>query len=146
MLDGIFDKARYDSFRVRMEPYIGVCARSHPFAGREVLLDELFRERLILREEGSGTRNILERELAQQGYGPSAFADFAVVSSFKLITELTAEGFGVSFLYAAVVGDDPRFGRFSCPPLTGAHELNAVFLKHTDAGALARRFLGQMEG
>lgn len=146
VLEGIFDKARYDSFRVRMEPYIGVCARSHPFAGREVLLDELFRERLILREEGSGTRNILERELAQQGYGPSAFADFAVVSSFKLITELTAEGFGVSFLYAAVVGDDPRFGRFSCPPLTGTHELNAVFLKHTDAGALARRFLGRMEG
>ena len=31
VLDGIFDKARYDSFRVRMEPYIGVCARSHPF-------------------------------------------------------------------------------------------------------------------
>ena len=58
----------------------------------------------------------------------------------------TAEGFGVSFLYAAVVGDDPRFGRFSCPPLTGAHELNAVFLKHTDAGALARRFLGRTEG
>ena len=113
---------------------------------RKMELDELFRERLILREEGSGTRNILERELAQQGYGPSAFADFAVVSSFKLITELTAEGFGVSFLYAAVVGDDPRFGRFSCPPLTGAHELNAVFLKHTDAGALARRFLGRMEG
>lgn len=51
VLEGIFDKARYDSFRVRMEPYIGVCARSHPFAGREVPLDELFRERLILREE-----------------------------------------------------------------------------------------------
>ena len=69
VLEGIFDKARYDSFRVRMEPYIGVCAHSHPFAGREVPLEELFRERLILREEGSGTRNILERELAQQGGG-----------------------------------------------------------------------------
>ena len=44
VLEGIFDKARYDSFRVRMEPYIGVCARSHPFAGREVPLDELFRD------------------------------------------------------------------------------------------------------
>ena len=125
VLEGIFDKARYDSFRVRMEPYIGVCARSHPFAGREVPLDELFRECDIVSLHCPLT---------------------AVVSSFKLITELTAEGFGVSFLYAAVVGDDPRFGRFSCPPLTGAHELNAVFLKHTDAGALARRFLGRMEG
>lgn len=33
VLEGIFDKARYDSFRVRMEPYIGVCARSHPSPG-----------------------------------------------------------------------------------------------------------------
>lgn len=141
MLEGIFDKQRYDSFLMRMEPYIGVCRRDHPFAERQVSLDELFRERLILREEGSGTRKILERELAQQGYGTSAFADLAVISSFKLITELVADGFGITFLYAAVVRDDPRFAHFDCPPLTGAHELNVVFLKNTDAGRLAKRFL-----
>ena len=90
---------------------------------------------MILREEGSGTRKILERELAQQGYGTSAFADLAVISSFKLITELVADGFGITFLYAAVVRDDPRFAHFDCPPLTG------VFLKNTDAGRLAKRFL-----
>ena len=115
VLEGIFDKQRYDSFLMRIEPYIGVCRRDHPFAERQVSLDELFRERLILREEGSGTRKILERELAQQGYGTSAFADLAVISSFKLITELVADGFGITFLYAAVVRDDPRFAHFAPP-------------------------------
>ena len=37
--------------------------------------------------------------------------------------------------------DDPRFGRFFCPPLTGAHELNVVYLKNTDAGHWAHQFL-----
>lgn len=48
---------------------------------------------------------------------------------------------GISFVYEAVVKDDPRFGRFFCPPLTGAHELNVVYLKNTDAGRWAHQFL-----
>lgn len=145
VLEGIFDKQRYDSFLLRREPYIGVCCSGHPFAGRQVPLQELFAERIILREQGSGTRKILERELAQLNYRTAAFADCAEISSFKLICELVAEGFGITFLYEAVVREDGRFGHFSCPPLTGEHELNVVFLKQTDAGRSARRFLAGRE-
>ena len=41
----------------------------------------------------------------------------------------------------AVVKADAQFGHYFCPPLTGVHELNVVFLKNTGAGAYARRFL-----
>ena len=61
-------------------------------------------------------------------------------SSFKIIRELVCAGYGISFVYAAVAADLPAPGRFFCPPLTGSHELNAVWLKGTDAGALARAF------
>ena len=141
VLEGIFDKSRYESFLLRDEPYIGICAKDHPFSGREVTMDELFSERLILREPGSGTRNILERELQQCGYTIEAFRANVCISSFKLIRHLVSEDCGVSFLYEAVVKDDTQFGRFSCPPLTGVHELNVVCLKHTDAPTLAHRFL-----
>ena len=141
VLEGIFDKSRYESFLLRDEPYIGICAKDHPFSGREVTMDELFSERLILREPGSGTRKILERELQQCGYTVEAFRANVCISSFKLIRHLVSEGCGVSFLYEAVVKDDAQFGRFSCPPLTGVHELNVVCLKHTDAPTLAHRFL-----
>ena len=121
ILEGIFDK--------------------RPWSGKRVRLEELFSERLILREPGSGTRNILERELFQQGYGIEAFQSCVCISSFKIIRELVASGCGVSFLYEAVVKADAQFGHFFCPPLTGVHELNVVFLQNTGAGAYARRFL-----
>lgn len=139
ILEGIFDKRRYDHFLLRAEPYIGICAKDHPWSGKSVRLEELFSERLILREPGSGTRNILERELFQQGYGIEAFQSCVCISSFKIIRELVASGCGVSFLYEAVVKADAQFGHFFCPPLTGVHELNVVFLQNTGAGAYARR-------
>lgn len=141
VLEGIFDKRRYESFLLRNEPYIGVCAKEHPFSGREVPLPELFSERLILREPGSGTRNILERELQQCGYTPDAFRSNVCISSFKIIRDLVRAGQGVSFLYEAVVKGDEGIAHFSCPPLTGVHELNVVCLKHTNASVLAHRFL-----
>ena len=141
VLEGIFDKSRYESFLLRSEPYIGVCAKEHPFAGREVAMTELFSERLILREPGSGTRNILERELQQCGYTVEAFHANICISSFKLIRDLVRAGQGVSFLYEAVVKDEAQIAHFSCPPLTGVHELNVACLKNTNAAALAHRFL-----
>ena len=141
VLEGIFDKSRYESFLLRNEPYIGICAKDHPFSGCEVPMDELFSERLILREPGSGPRKILERELMQCGYTVEAFRANVCISSFKLIRHLVSEGCGVSFLYEAVVKNDAQFGHFSCPPLTGVHELNVVCLKNTNVPALARRFL-----
>lgn len=143
VLEGVFNKKRYDSFLLRPEPYIGICSAKHPLAGRRASIEELFDQRLILREEGSGTRRILEYELAQQGYRITSFPHRACVSSFKLIKELVRSGYGISFLYEAVVKNDPSFGRFFCPPLTGMHDLNVVFLQNTDAGRLARQFLAR---
>lgn len=140
VLEGVFNKARYDSFLLRNEPYIGICPPGHPLDGQTVSPEALLGQRLILREEGSGTRDLLERSLAQCGYTVGAFSGTVCVSSFKIIRELVCAGYGISFVYAAVAADLPAPGRFFCPPLTGSHELNAVWLKGTDAGALARAF------
>ena len=140
VLEGVFNKARYDSFLLRNEPYIGICPPGHPLDGQTVSPEALLGQRLILREEGSGTRDLLERSLAQCGYTVGTFSGTVCVSSFKIIRELVCAGYGISFVYAAVAADLPAPGRFFCPPLTGSHELNAVWLKGTDAGALARAF------
>ena len=79
----------------------------------------------------------------QCGYTVEAFRANVCISSFKLIRHLVSEGCGVSLLYEAVVKNDAQFGHFSCPPLTGVHELNVVCLKNTNVPALARRKFGQ---
>ena len=106
VVEGIFDKRRYDSFLLREEPYIGICAAGHRFAGRRVSLEELLTETLLLREPGSGTRSILERELMQVSYSTAAFSRTICISSFPVIRALTAANCGISFLYEAVVRGD----------------------------------------
>lgn len=139
--EGIFDRQHYDWMLFRNEPYVGICSKNHPFAGKIIPVSELFTERVILREKGSGTREILERTLLAEGYDADAFAEQICISSFEIIKTLVSDGGGISFLYEAVVKDDERLGRFLCPPLTGTHEFNVVFLKNTDAGQTAGHFL-----
>ncbi len=139
--EGIFDRQHYDWMLFRNEPYVGICSKNHPFAGKIIPVSELFTERVILREKGSGTREILERTLLAEGYDADAFAEQICISSFEIIKTLVSDGGGISFLYEAVVKNDERLGRFLCPPLTGNHEFNVVFLKNTDAGQTAGHFL-----
>lgn len=139
--EGIFDRQHYDWMLFRNEPYVGICSKNHPFAGKIIPVSELFTERVILREKGSGTREILERTLLAEGYDADAFAEQICISSFEIIKTLVSDGGGISFLYEAVVKNDERLGRFLCPPLTGTHEFNVVFLKNTDAGQTAGHFL-----
>ena len=141
VLEGIFSKQHYDWTLFRNEPYIGMCAKSHPFANQEVSVEELLSQCLILRDKGSGTRKILERELENIGFTVDAFSRQICISSFEIIKSLVSSGYGVSFLYQAVMKGSTGLAQFTCPPLTGVHEFNAVYLKGTDSGSMAEKFL-----
>ena len=53
VVEGFFDKKKFDSILLRREPFVGICRRDHPFAGREVTIAELLQETIIHREDGS---------------------------------------------------------------------------------------------
>ena len=132
VVEGYFDRNRFDSCLLRREPFVGICPRNHPFAGREVPLDELFGETIIHREPGSGTRAILEQKL--MGYNAS-FAQFKrqiCISSFHLILDLVESGLGVSFVYEVLADSDSNLGKFSLQGEPIVREFNIVYLKHAD--------------
>ncbi len=80
--------------------------RAHPWARRRsVALAELASERLILREEGSTTRAILDRALAAAGVKPAANW---VVGSREGLREAVAEGLGIGAVFESEVGHDER--------------------------------------
>ena len=61
VVEGFFDKTRFDNILLRREPFVGICRKDHPFAGRAVTMEELLQQTIIHREAGSGTRAILEQ-------------------------------------------------------------------------------------
>lgn len=125
LVEGYFDRSRYDARLCRQEAFFGVCAPGHRLAGRSVPLDELSGERLILRESGSGTRAIFEEALRRRNYSLDSFPGVVTISDFNTIKSLTADGLGISFLYAPVVERELQKGtlaRFDLAeiPMSGA--------------------------
>lgn len=103
LVEGFFDRSRYDAQLWRRESFFGVCSPDHRLAGRLVTLEELEGERLILRESGSGTRAIFEDALRRQNRTLRGFSSVATISDFVTIKSLVTDGLGISFLYAPVV-------------------------------------------
>ena len=133
LVEGYIDKDRYAHRLIREEELVGICTPEHPFAGRELPLEDLLNEHILIREEGSGTRAVFESVLQNHGYSYCSFRKYSQISSFKLITQAVAQGLGISFVYRSVVQDDQRVASFRIKDCPITHEFNYVYLQHTDA-------------
>lgn len=125
LLEGFFDRSRYDATLYRKEPFFGVCSPEHHFAGRTVAVEELDAERILIREPGSGTRTIFEDALRRHNRTLNRFSKTTTISDFSTIKSLVADGLGISFLYEAAVSkelDSGVLARFDLAetPMSGA--------------------------
>ena len=106
-----FPRAFWDDFlHFSTENYIAVCGPDYPFRKKVRRLEDLFGERLLLREFGSGTREVLERYLDSKNFGIDDFAKTAEIGSLHTIKELTKEGLGITFLYEIAVRQELEKG------------------------------------
>lgn len=140
VVEGFFDKDRFDSILLRREPFVGICQREHPFAGREIGVDELMQQTIIHREDGSGTRAILEQELTGYNESLQRFQRHICISSFKLILDLVKRGYGISFVYDILAGSDPELAKFTLRGESVVREFNIVYLKYADLREKIRLF------
>lgn len=99
LVEGSFDRARFDHVVFSCEPYVAI-ARHALDATR---LEDLLGQRIILREPGSGTREILERHLAVRNLSVRDFAGIIELASIPAIKACVRAGAGISFLYRAAV-------------------------------------------
>ncbi len=141
VIEGTFSKTKYDSYLLRMEPFVGICAKDSPLAGRDIPIEELLKETIIVREEGSGTRRIFEERLNAAGYDLNDFFRTVSISSFVSIKALVAAGIGISFLYDSVVAKDENIGTFTVDGLTEPHAFHVVYTRNTNAKCYAEQFL-----
>jgi DNA-binding transcriptional LysR family regulator len=87
----------------------------HPWHGKkEVGLEDLRAEPLLMRERGSGTRAALESALAQAGLDLSAFRIVGEMGSTQAIKQAVKAGVGVSLVSRRAVEDECRAGSVWC--------------------------------
>ena len=142
VIEGTFSKTKYDSYLLRMEPFVGICAKNSPLSEKHLSIEDLLKETIIVREEGSGTRRIFEERLTASGYGLNDFSREVSISSFVSIKALVAVGVGISFLYRSVVADADDIGTFTIDGITEPHPFHVVYTRNTNAKNYAEQFLG----
>ena len=102
VIEGVFDKERYPHHLFKKERFLGMCGKNHPFSEKTVSLDDIFRENLIVREKGSGTRMLLQQAIADRGYSLGSFRRCSSVSNFSVICELVANDGAITFAYEPI--------------------------------------------
>nr|WP_294494024.1 LysR substrate-binding domain-containing protein [uncultured Mediterraneibacter sp.] len=121
LVEGFFQKSEYDYQKYSDEAYIAVCARNYQFHHTPDSIERLFQERLLIREEGSGTREVLERCLDARNLSVRDFKKVMEVGSLQTIKELTKSGCGITFLYEAAVRKELKAGTLIEIPLADFH-------------------------
>lgn len=140
-VEGFFNKSHYDYRLIKMEPFLGVCSKKHSFAGATVDLKEIFKEFLVIREIGSGTRAIFEQFLNSKSYSINAFERSICLSGFELIRSSLRLNNGITFAYKAFADYYDDLAVFQIKGLKMEREFNYVYLKDSSASELIDLYL-----
>lgn len=111
LVEGNFPRDIYHHQLYATESYIAVCAADDPLSRGRHTIDELLGRRLVTREAGSGTRNILERYLEMKSLEVTDFSALVEAGSIGLIKQLVEYGCGITFLYRMAVKRELEEGR-----------------------------------
>ena len=127
VIEGIFDKSKYGYHLFKKEAFVGVCAKDHPFAGRTVTLEEVFREDIVVRESQSGTRMLLQNAITDRGFSLDSFHRCSSVNNFSVICDLVAINKAITFAYEPIAHCRDDLATFMVEDMQIQGEFNFVY-------------------
>lgn len=134
LLEGHFDKAKYNYKLVSEEEFIGICSSENILSKDKVSFEDIFKERLLIREVGSGSREIFEHILYEHNYKMTSFNSKSEIGNINTIKYLVENNKGISFLYKKAVQKEiksDRLKQISISEFNVTREFNFVYLKNS---------------
>lgn len=135
IVEGSFPQTSYDSLPFRRERFVAVGAPG-AFPPQQPVRDirDLLGERLLVREPGSGSRQILQTYLESRNLSIEDFRRRAEISNIAALKALTEQGCGVTFLYEAAVREELHRKSLQEIPLAGfriLHDFSFLWRKNS---------------
>ena len=126
-VEGAVDDARLEATLWKSEPLLLVAAHDSPLSPkRRPSAAELSKQTWLVREPGSGTRQVTDSLLEARGIAPKAWVE---IGSNEAIARAVAEGAGIAVLPAVVVADLIAIGRLRKLKLEGNGDLMRPLLR-----------------
>lgn len=136
VIEGYFPRSEYGYRIYSLESYAALCKKGYQFKCGHTpsTIQEMLAETLLIREDGSGTREILERFLAGYNLSLTDFRHTVEINSLHVIKQLVLAGSGITFVYQIAARKELLDGSLEMillPGLDTKHELSFVWRKNS---------------
>ena len=129
VVEGILPHDNFPSILLDTDYLCLIVSIDHPFAGRQsVQLEELKKERLILRPKDAGTRMFFENFLWNQRESIQNFNIIMELDNIAMTKELIAHNMGVSIIAKSACRDEIRAGRLAAIPIENGSMVREIHL------------------
>ncbi|BAM46668.1 LysR family transcriptional regulator [Amphibacillus xylanus] len=109
-IEGIFDKSIFQYYQFNQTKFLPVARKGHPLEGLNLELSDIHKYPLILREKGSGTREIYENFLYQNNDTLASANKIYEINSFGILKNLLGNSDAISFMYEEVAREEVENG------------------------------------
>ena len=134
-IEGHFNKADYETYLMSYEDFVFVSSPKNPICNKSNLkVEDLFSENLIIREQGSGSRDIFEMWLFERNYTTKNFSKLLQIGNINIIKELIKDNYGISIIYKVAVLEEIKNKELvvlDVDSMNLSHEFNFIFLKES---------------
>jgi DNA-binding transcriptional LysR family regulator len=100
----------------------------HAFAGREVSLDELRAETLIVMQEGAGVRQVIEDELRRAGLRVRELESRLELGLQESIKSAVSAGYGVAFISRTAIEPEIAAGTLATARVEGVEPKREIYV------------------
>ncbi|MCQ2353992.1 MAG: LysR family transcriptional regulator [Clostridia bacterium] len=129
VVEGEFPSDEFNSILLDTDHLVVAVASDSKYAQDGIItLEQLKREKLILRPHNSGTRCLFEANVSKMGISVDSFQIMMEIESVAAIKKLVAGGYGVSVLSNKACEKDVERGKFVTVPLRDVNMVRNIQL------------------
>lgn len=111
LVEGEVQRQKIVVEKILTDELVLIMSPAHHWAKRrDISISEITQEPFIVREEGSGTRQMIEKNLEKQGISPDDLKVSLVLGSTEAIKSAVEDGMGVSIISAWAAKKEIRHG------------------------------------
>lgn len=136
LIEGNFDRDKFNYRKFKDDELVLAVSSKHHFCSvDEISVDEVLHGNLILREKGSGTREMLDQKLQHSGYDIKSYNPYMELGSISAIKSLVEKNLGYTIISREAIKRELELGLIKIIPIKELEiyrEFNFIYLKDSN--------------
>lgn len=135
-IEGNFNRNKFNYKKFKDDELVLAVSSKNPLCKFDkVSIEEVLQGKLILREAGSGTREIFENKLQDRGYNMDSFNPYMELGSIPAIKSLVEANLGYTIISKETIKKELELGTIKIIPIEDLEiyrEFNFIYLKDSN--------------